>query len=163
MKAYPAEGNAKYLVVDYVRKKLGTTIDPELVGAFVVLSDDGTFCGAILISEYRGHDCNITVVTETPLVAQPGIIKAVCQYVFGQLGCARMTACTRKTNKRARKALEHLGFQIEGNLRKGYDGKRDALVYGMLASECRYFGSQEPVESGEGVKAPALAEAQTTH
>jgi RimJ/RimL family protein N-acetyltransferase len=87
---------------------------------------------------------------------RPHVCRAVFEYIFGQLGCIRCTAITRKNNSKAREFLEALNFQLEGRARKGYDGERDALIYGLLAEECRFFGAgrdgEKDTESASGTR-----------
>lgn len=129
---------------EYMHSKIGVMFDPFKCAGFVVMSDDGTFSGGVIISNLltsNGRNINVEIscASETSIAWQPHVCRAVFQYVFGQLGCARATSITRKNNWRARKFLEALNFQLEGNIRKGYDGEKDALVYGLLAEECRFF------------------------
>jgi RimJ/RimL family protein N-acetyltransferase len=138
MIAMPAEENTK-LVGAYVGQKCGCTFEDGMFQALAVLNDNGEFCAGIVISEYRGHDCQISCATETSVAWRPSVIATVFEYIFTQLGCARCTSITKKTNKRTRAFLEGLGFKLEGRLRRGFDGTQDALLYGLLAEECRYL------------------------
>ncbi|TXH44515.1 MAG: N-acetyltransferase [Desulfurellales bacterium] len=138
MKAIPA-GNLLPMVCEYVTERAGMYMDPTMAQALIISKDNGDMVGAVIINTYRGFDCHISAVVETPLAWRMGVRLAIAQYVFGQLGCKRATAITRIRNTKARRALEAAGFSLEGKLRLGYDGKKDALVYGILASECAYF------------------------
>jgi hypothetical protein len=80
-----------------------------------------------------------------------GVLNAMFAYIFVQLGCVRCTSIVKKSNKRARAILEGLGFVLEGRIRRGFDGVRDGLVYGMLREECEYI---QEVGGGESVPAP---------
>ena len=129
----------------YMLEKIGTPFDPTKCQGFAIMDDKGVFAGAVIVSnlrEYAGvaFDCEISCAAESSMAWKPGVCRAVFQYVFGQLACKRCTAITRKNNTRARRFLEGLNFQLEGNVRRGYDGEKDALVYGLLAEECHYFG-----------------------
>lgn len=138
-------GDKLAMVCQYVTEKIGTPFNPANCQGFAILSDEGRFAGAVLVTNYREHngrpvDCELSCASETGMAWKPGVLNAVFQYVFGQLGCTRCTAITRKNNTKARAFLEALNFQLEGNVRRGYDGDKDALVYGLLAEECLYFG-----------------------
>jgi RimJ/RimL family protein N-acetyltransferase len=126
-----------------------------MFSAFAFLNDQGDFVGGCAISGYRqsqyGNDCDISCASETSMAARPHVFTAVFNYVFVQLKCVRLTCVTTKRNKRARAFIERMGFELEGNVRLGYDGKRDALIYGLLAADCRYLaggqhGFQERTE-----------------
>ena len=47
----------------------------------------------------------------------------------------RITAIVAADNERSRKFMEGVGFILEGTLRRGFDGRRDALYYGMLEED----------------------------
>lgn len=144
MLAVPAGDNLPR-VCDYMYAKIGVTFDPAQCQGFAVLSDTCEFIGAVLVSNVtysgtRATNCEISCASESSIAWRPHVLTAVFQYVFGQLGCVRCTSITKKNNTKARAFLEALNFQLEGNIRKGYDGEKDALVYGLLAEECQFFG-----------------------
>jgi len=141
MKAIPA-GERTALVGAYVGEKCGCDFVPGMFQALAILNDNGDFCAGVVISEFRGHDCQISCATETGVAWRDHVVRAVFDYIFIQLGCARCTSITKKGNKRTRAFLEDLGFKHEGTLRRGFDGAQDALLYGLLAEECRYIASE---------------------
>jgi hypothetical protein len=104
-----------------------------------ILDDSNEFCGGVVFSEYRDYDCQLSCAAETPLAWKPSVLRAVFDYVFNQLTCVRCTALTKKSNRRARAFLEGLGFELEGRIRRGYDGVKDALIYGLLREDCVYI------------------------
>lgn len=131
-------------VGEYIMSKVnGLRLDPGMFQAFAFLAVDGTFMGGCVISNYRGTDCEISCAAENSMCFRRNVMQAVFSYIFVQLGCVRCTSLTTKGNKRARSFLEALGFELEGNLRRGYDGSRDALVYGLLREQCRYVRAGE--------------------
>lgn len=147
MKAVPAGHNTQ-MVADYIAAKVpgaGLRFAPGQFVAFAFLSDTDEFVGGCVISNFRegpyGNDCEISCAAESSVAFRHGVIHAVMQYVFVQLGCIRLTAITTKRNHRTRAFLEALGFALEGNIRRAYDGKRDALIYGLMADDCRYLGA----------------------
>jgi RimJ/RimL family protein N-acetyltransferase len=144
MRAVPA-GDKLAMICQYMYEKIGVGFDPRQCNGFAILSDDNTFIGAVLVSNVRysgvsAIDCEISCASENSMAWRPEVCRAVFGYVFGQLGCVRCTSITRKNNTKARAFLEALNFVLEGNIRQGYDGEKDALVYGLLSSECRFFG-----------------------
>ena len=143
MRAVPAAENTE-LVGRYVGEKCGVQFTPGAYQAFAILNDQGDFCAGVVISNFRDHDCEISCATETSAAWRDHVMRAVFTYVFKQLGCVRCTCIVRKNNKRCRDFLDGLGFVLEGNLRKAYDGVKDALIYGLLAEECRYIVDPEP-------------------
>lgn len=144
MYAVPA-GDKLAMLCEYMREKVGVVFNPFTCQGFAVLSDTQEFVGAVIISNvrYSGNkaiDCEISCAAETPMAWQHHVCRAVFHYIFGQLGCVRCTSITKKNNTKARGFLEALNFTLEGNVRKGYDGEKDALLYGLLAEDCRFFG-----------------------
>lgn len=144
MIAVPA-GDKLHMICAYMAQKTGALIDPATSQGFAVLSDTGKFVAAVTVSSLRYHngipiDCEISCATETSMAWRPHVCRAIFNYVFGQLGCKRCTSITKKNNTKSRAFLEALNFQLEGNVRKGYDGAKDALIYGLLAEECQFFG-----------------------
>jgi RimJ/RimL family protein N-acetyltransferase len=141
MIAVPAGENTG-MVGQYLMEKIkGCTLAPGMYQAFALLNDAGDFVGGVAINNYRpNNDCHITLAAETPLAFRPHVMRAVFTYIFDQLKCVRCTGVTTKRNKRSRAFMLHNGFELEGNIRRGYDGKRDALIFGLLRENCRYLG-----------------------
>lgn len=144
MKAIVADREKLRLLCMYMHEKTGIEFDPSTVQGFAVVSDTGEFSAAVLVSNirYSGDkpiDCEISCAAETSIAWKPNVCAAVFNYVFGQLGCVRCTSVVMKKNLKSRQFLEALNFQLEGRLRKAYDGQKDALLYGLLAEDCSYF------------------------
>lgn len=134
------------MVADYISSKVeGNSLRfvPGQYQAFAFLSDTQEFVGGAVVSNFRqgeyANDCEISCAAETSMAFRPHVCAAVFAYIFVQLKCGRCTAITTKKNRRTRAFLEALGFVLEGCVRRGYDGKRDALVYGLLAEDCRFL------------------------
>ncbi len=147
MFAIPA-GPLTAQVGEYICSKVpGMTLKPGSFAAIAFLNDNKDFVGGAVFNNHRqnkyGNDIDISCAAETSMAFRPHVCKAVFSYAFEQLGCRRITAATTKRNVRTRKFLEALGFVLEGNIRHGYDGKRDALIYGLLVEDCRYLGQGE--------------------
>jgi len=53
----------------------------------------------------------------------------------------RLTALIDPSNARAIRNATAMGFVVEGLSRRGLDGHRDALTFGMLRSDCRFLRS----------------------
>jgi ribosomal-protein-serine acetyltransferase len=67
-------------------------------------------------------------------------VTAVLDHAFGPLGLHRVELRTNPSNDRSRGVAQRLGFTQEGILREAGafpDGRRDDVVYGLLASEWR--------------------------
>jgi ribosomal-protein-serine acetyltransferase len=67
-------------------------------------------------------------------------VTALLDQAFGPLGLARVTLRTEVANQRSRAVAVRLGFTEEGVHREAIsfpDGRRDEVVYGLLAAEWR--------------------------
>jgi RimJ/RimL family protein N-acetyltransferase len=65
-------------------------------------------------------------------------VTAVLNHAFGPLGLHRVELRTIPTNERSRSVAQRLGFRQDGVMREAApfpDGRRDEVVYGLLASE----------------------------
>lgn len=138
MRAVPAGKNTG-LVGAYVAERTGCEFQDGMFQALAILDNENQFVGGVVVTDFRGHDCTVSLASENPMAWADSVKRGVFDYIFNQLGCVRVTGITKKGNRKARAFMESLGFQLEGNLRLGFDGIKDALVYGLLARECRYL------------------------
>lgn len=150
MIAIPA-GHLTEMVGQYLNEQTGAEFAPGTYSAMMVVNDDKDFVAGVVFSNFRGTDVEVSCAGETPAAWRPHVCRAIFQYVFDQLGCVRCTSITVKGNKRARDFLTRLGFQLEGNVRLGYDGRRDALIYGLLRSECRFLTDEGDTLNGQEI------------
>jgi hypothetical protein len=127
------------MVGEYITEKTGMALVPGQYQAMMVVDDNSDFVAGVVFTNFRSTDVEVSCASESPAAWRPHVCRAIFKYVFDQLGCVRCTSVTVKGNKKARSFLESLGFQLEGNVRLGYDGRRDALIYGLLRSECRFL------------------------
>lgn len=139
----------------YLMEKIpGLRLEAGGFVAFMIVDDNRDFVGGVAYSNFRAYDgqpldVEISCAAEHPAAFRPTVCRAVFEYAFEQVGVVRVTAITAKGNKKARDFLQSLGFQLEGNARLGYDGRRDALIYGLLRSECRFLALDEEANDGE--------------
>ena len=69
------------------------------------------------------------------------ITRRLLHGIFGSLftKARRITALVEPGNAEAEDMVKRLGFVYEGFLRRGLDGEKDALLYGMLREDCKYL------------------------
>lgn len=65
-------------------------------------------------------------------------LKAAFAYPFNQLKVNRVTGYVPAKNMAARRLDLHLGFKVEGVMRKAL-ADDDVIVMGMLREECRFL------------------------
>ena len=96
--------------------------------------------GGIILEAKSPYDVHFTIAVDDPHVVTRKVIKCIADIIFGGdvfgLDVARCTALVHPKNKQSRKSVQRLGFKEEGCLRKGFDGKSNAIIYGMLKEEC---------------------------
>ena len=88
-------------------------------------------------------DAHISVMCRDPRAVTRRMLRATFTAVFSQ--AKRVTALIEPGNGRANNLAVKLGFQPEGFVRLGIAGERDAVMYGMLRSECPWLGHSRPV------------------
>ncbi len=67
------------------------------------------------------------------------VLGVLFAYPFNQLDVERITTITAARNKRAQRINKAMGFRLEGQARRAFDGIDDAMIYGMLHEECRWL------------------------
>lgn len=118
-------------VARFVSERLGTAFCPPYT--CLGIERDGEITAGVLFHCFEGPAVHITVAGTG---WTPQFVTAVGDYVFGQLGCLRMTITTEQESvvKLACKA----GGQVEGCLRDQFGEGRDGHVVGILRREWRY-------------------------
>lgn len=91
---------------------------------------DGVIVAGALFNQFEGFDVHVTIAGTG---WTKGFATAVGQYVYGQLGCLRMTATTR--HPKVVGYAERLGGHVEGRLRNHFGMGADAIIIGILRSE----------------------------
>lgn len=149
------------LVGQYVSEKIGVDLTVTPFTGFAVFDEQGNLCAGIIVGNFRGSDCEISIAAETARWAKKGICQRIFEYVFYKMGCVRCTSIIQnvRSTKRARRFAEGCGFVLEGKLRLAYDGKTDALVYGLLRRDCKFLRENQGGKGGEEIRAKAAASA----
>lgn len=128
-------------VADWVARRLPYFGSITGFGEFTAIGieQDGEAIAGVVYHHFRpgqyGHDIQLSMAADSPEWARRGIIRALLRYPFVQLGCVRITTLTAKSNDRALRFNEGLGFKYEGALRKGADGRDDLIVRGLLRED----------------------------
>jgi len=110
-------------------KAIGVTLDGDLVAG-------------IVYNNFRGYDLSMHVSATSPKWGSRKIVGTLLAYPFVGLGCVRVTAQIAASNDRARKLLRQLGFHIEGLHPLAWEGREDALSFGMTRDDAaRWVGA----------------------
>ncbi len=104
---------------------------------------DGKCVAAVAFNRFRrlrhGNDVSAVIAATSPRWCKKGVLASIFRFAFGQLGCARMTVIIREGNERSMRMCAGLGFEKEGVIKRGWDGKTNAVVMGMLKQRCRWI------------------------
>lgn len=156
-------------ILDWMEGRVGFSLRPARAIGLVEQDEDGTprLLAAVAynrVNSYSNaapHDVCMTIVSTTPRWASRRAIGAFFRYPFIDLEMRRVTAAVASDNAPSLKMMDQLGFKAEGVIRHGYDGFRDAVVFGMLREECRWLdapGMPAIIKTGRARRIPdALA------
>lgn len=106
------------------------------------LERDGELVAGVVYQLYTGTGGSMLMhvaSNESRHWMTPAYLAACFRYPFVQMRCRRVTGLVRADNAVAQRFDEHLGFRREGLLREGCTDGVDMIIYGMLASECRFL------------------------
>lgn len=70
------------------------------------------------------------------------LLRTIFSALFSR--AVRVTALVSPDNESAVQQTRRMGFVYEGFLRKGVEGNRDALLFGMLAEDCPFLPGYNP-------------------
>lgn len=115
----------------FVSERLGITLCPPYTT--MGIERRGEIVAGVIFHCYETYGVHVTAAGSG---WTPGFIKAVGAYVFGQLGCIRITVTTPDVE--VARYAERLGGQVEGLMRDQFGEGRDGWIVGVLKSEWRY-------------------------
>ena len=99
--------------------------------------DDGTLLGVIACEFKTWFEAHFNAAVADPGFIRAKLLNTVFSTLFSQ--AVRITALIDPDNERAIKNARQLGFVYEGYIRRGVEGRRDALLFGMLRHDCRFL------------------------
>jgi hypothetical protein len=95
---------------------------------------------AVLACEFKSpFDAHFSAAIDDPAAITRPLLKGIFQALFTK--ARRITALVEPSDFHTEDIVKRLGFVYEGFSRLGFDGIRDALVYGMLPDDCKYLTS----------------------
>jgi hypothetical protein len=118
-------------VARFVSERLGVSICPPFT--CMGIERDGEIVAGVIFHCFEGPAVHVTVAGTG---WTPGFIRAVGEYVYGQLGCLRMTVTTEQETVAT--LAERFGGKREGVLRDQFGEGRDAIVVGILKNEWKF-------------------------
>jgi RimJ/RimL family protein N-acetyltransferase len=135
-------------VIKHLPEKGGlqTRADFGKFQAIGVMVDDKPVAG-VVYSNYRqlehGADCCITIAASNPIWCQRSTLRYLFEYPFLELNCSRMTALIKEGNEKSIKLCAGLGFKREGVMQRGFDGRSNAILYGMRRDQCKWLKPED--------------------
>lgn len=99
------------------------------------IEQDGVVRAGMVFVNWTGADIHMSAAGE-PGAWSRTYLREVGRYVYGQLGCLRMTILTEQPA--VVRLAERLGGRVEGVKRDHFGWGRDAVMAGILADEWRY-------------------------
>lgn len=134
--------NQNEAIGQWAGRLLGFTWYPGK-GQTIGFLQNGKIIAAVLIQDFNGTNCLMHVAAAPgSFWCKPAFLRFCFAYVFEQLGCSRVTGLVAETNVAARRLDEHLGFELETQL-KGATPSGDLLVYVMWKDKCRWIRSNQ--------------------
>jgi hypothetical protein len=107
--------------------------------------DDGSLMGVAAFEFKTWFDAHFSTAICDPRCMSRKLLRAMFRAVFSQ--AVRVTALVDPDHQAAIEQCRRMGFVYEGFLRLGVEGKRDALIFGMLAEDCRYLPGYHPAKT----------------
>lgn len=131
------------VVADFVAQVFPVALQRGGFNAYAAIGmadDQDRLCGGIVVTEFKGHDANLSIYGARPDFLRPEMIRGLCRWAFVEQGLKRVTAEMAKKNRHARRFVDHAGFVLEGTKRHGWHGGNDDMcIYGMTADRCRWL------------------------
>lgn len=118
-------------VARFVGERCGIIIYPP----FTVMGIDknGEIIAGVVFNAYTGIDIEVTVAGGP---FNRDFISAVGKYVFGKIGCLRMSITTEQP--KVIKIAQRLGAKVEGTKRDRFGEGRDGVILGILRNDWDY-------------------------
>lgn len=141
---------ADQAVADYIARATGDPMASpfKTIGIY---NKHNTLIGALALNVYTG--AGIEVSGAGRAIVLRSARQALCDVVYGLLGCRRMAITVRRSNKRMRRLASELGFRFEGTAR-AYYGSEDGSVLSLLSAEAIALGHWVPrVGNGKTLRA----------
>jgi RimJ/RimL family protein N-acetyltransferase len=122
--------------IAWAKERLGIARPTGFCRAISAVDSRGEFVLVVVLSNFSktNIDMHTAAVAGGTWATPKGSIRMfnfIFEYAFKQLGALRVTGLVRASNWAARKFDEHLGFTLEGIMRKAFDGD-DLCIYGFL-------------------------------
>jgi hypothetical protein len=120
-------------VARFVGERCATIIYPPFTA--MGLERDGLIVAGCVFNCFTGCDVAVTIAGDRGAFTRQ-FIRAVGQYVFGKLGCQRISITTEQLH--VIQIAHRLAAQTEGTKRNHFGKGRDATVLGILREDWKF-------------------------
>jgi hypothetical protein len=104
---------------------------------------------AALACEFKTwFDVHFSAAIDQPDAITRPLLYGIFSALFAK--ARRITALVEPSDSRTESIVTRLGFVYEGFSRLGFDGDRDALIYGMLPQDCNFLPGVRAARSLNG-------------
>lgn len=93
--------------------------------------------GAAVFNQFTGRDIEASIVGGACLMRS--LLWWMFNYVFSELGCARVSLMIRASRPSHEDMARRVGFTREGIARRRFGDDDDGILMGMLRGECRWL------------------------
>lgn len=121
-------------VAAWVSERIGRPIEPPYT-AIGFRDHNGGLAGVVFNDYVPGGNIEMTVASDVRFTRR--MFKIIARYVFGQLGCCRLTVRTRKSNAAVCEMAERIGFVREATLKDFFGPGDHAELFRMLRRDCK--------------------------
>lgn len=90
--------------------------------AIGLVDNNCNIVGGVFLHSYNGHNVDISYYGKNTMTL--GVIRTLAQFIIKTFDASRLTAVTNKRNKQFVRALQKIGFKMEG-AQRCYYGKQD--------------------------------------
>lgn len=87
----------------------------------------------------RGNTVMVSICATDPRWCSRSVLKKLFSYPFNELGCTSMTAMIAEGNSRSIRLCKGLGFTKVGVMKRGWDGKTNALLFEIIPEQCKWI------------------------
>lgn len=128
-------------ILEWASDILGVKFDPKQCAWIAKVSQDFDIIAVVVYTRFSPWNCEMSIASKNPKWASKGFLKFAFSYPFEQLKLTRVTAAVEPDNSKSIDMLERLGFIQEATLSEWF-GDKDALIYRMKRSECKWLNTQ---------------------
>lgn len=132
----------------WVTSRIGGFFDPVCMSA-IGWQSDGRLTAGAAYRDWNGVSIEGQIAADKPLTR--GLLFAIFDYPFRQLGARKIIATTSADHIRSIRLLRRLGFHEEACLRDAAPGG-DLIICTMRQEDCRFLGG---IYGQEGIRSPA--------